>query len=162
MDCYCTNNKGDSGLTNVRGFYDGDAPYDDGTHSNGAAGAIHDHANNILMVGIGEIQAVLNGVEFQTRHNDYNLNMPHHNSTEYGATEPISYPHIPSEVVSKPTVAQQVQEMQEWFRAFKHQNKSHRNYTEYFKPILCYLEGMIISFLSGKFRKYPRARLIHF
>ena len=31
--------------------------------------------------------------------------------------------------------------MQEWFRAFKAQNKTHRNYTEYFKPILCYLEG---------------------
>ena len=38
--------------------------------------SIHNHADNILIVGIGEIQAVLNGVEFQTRHNDYNLNMP--------------------------------------------------------------------------------------
>eukprot|EP01084_Bolivina_argentea_P097885 175954_1 len=31
--------------------------------------------------------------------------------------------------------------MIEYFRAFKYQNKSHRNYTNYFKPILCYLEG---------------------
>ena len=42
-------------------------------------------------------------------------------------------------------VEAQIEEMQEWFRAFKFQNKSHRNYTEYFKPILCYLEGTWID-----------------
>ena len=72
---------GDSGLTNVRGSYDGDAAYDDGTYTNGAVASIHDHSDNIIVVGIGEIQAVLNGVEFRTRHNDYNLNMPHRNSS---------------------------------------------------------------------------------
>ena len=133
--------EGDSGLTNVRGHYDGDAAYDDGTYSNGETASIHDHSDNIILVGIGEIQAVLNGVEFRTRHNDYNLNMPHRNSTEYGATEPIPYPDVPPEVINAGDVDAQVIEMQEWFRAFKTQNKSHRNYPEYFKPILCYLEG---------------------
>ena len=38
--------------------------------------AIHDHANNIRTVGMGEFVAVINGVEFRTRHNDYRLYMP--------------------------------------------------------------------------------------
>ena len=42
-------------------------------------------------------------------------------------------------------VTDQIEEMQEWFRAFKEQNKSHRNYTQYFKPVLCYLEGTWIK-----------------
>lgn len=90
--------QGDSGLTNVRGAYDGDAAYDDGAYTNGAVASIHNHADNILIVGIGEIQAVLNGVEFQTRHNDYNLRMPSRNSSKYGDTEKIPYPEVPPEV----------------------------------------------------------------
>eukprot|EP00484_Ammonia_sp_Unknown_P014928 CAMPEP_0197079140 /NCGR_PEP_ID=MMETSP1384-20130603/213471_1 /TAXON_ID=29189 /ORGANISM="Ammonia sp." /LENGTH=985 /DNA_ID=CAMNT_0042518013 /DNA_START=29 /DNA_END=2986 /DNA_ORIENTATION=+ len=133
--------QGDSGLTNVRGSYDGDEAYSDGTYTNGAVASIHNHADNYLLVGIGEIQAVLNGVEFQTRHNDYNLQMPSTSSSKYGETEQVEYPEVPPEVSSKNTVEKQIEEMQEWFRAFKDQNKTHRNYTRYFKPILCYLEG---------------------
>merc|ERR1719295_985111 len=133
--------EGDSGLTNVRGYYDGDAAYDDGTYTNGAVASIHDHANNMLIVGIGEIQAVLNGAEFQTRHNDYNLHMPSTTSDVYGATEPVPYLDVPPEVTSLSNITEQVLEMQEWFRAFKEQNSSHRNYSQYFRPILCYVEG---------------------
>eukprot|EP01083_Nonionella_stella_P251323 867235_1 len=79
--------EGDSGLTQVRGSYDGDAAYDDGTFTNGAVASIHDHSDNIIVVGIGEIQAVLNGVEFVTRHNDYNLNMPSETESTYGKTQ---------------------------------------------------------------------------
>ena len=31
--------------------------------------------------------------------------------------------------------------MREWFKAFKTQNATHRNYPQHFKPVLCYLEG---------------------
>ncbi len=31
--------------------------------------------------------------------------------------------------------------MREYFKAFKTQNETHRNYKPYFKPVLCYLEG---------------------
>ncbi len=31
--------------------------------------------------------------------------------------------------------------MKEFFKAFKTQNMTHRDYTSYFKPVLCYLEG---------------------
>lgn len=47
---------------------------------------------------MGEMVAVLNGVEFRTRHNDYKLRMPSTTSTEYGATEEIPYPEVPPEV----------------------------------------------------------------
>ena len=47
-------------------------------------------------------------------------------------------------------------ELREWFRAFKTQNKSHRNYPEYFKPILCYLEGsnFLFVFCISKISEY--------
>ena len=31
--------------------------------------------------------------------------------------------------------------MVEWFRAFKNQDYSKRDYRKFFKPVLCYLEG---------------------
>eukprot|EP01084_Bolivina_argentea_P289262 496666_1 len=135
--------QGDSGITNTRGLFDGDDVFDDNTYAsgNGAAGAVHDHADYFNTFGMGELQVVMNGVEFQTRHNDYLLYMPSTTSSEYGASEEISLPDIPLEILNKNTVEEQVIEMQEWFRAFKTQNISHRNYTAYFKPILCYLEG---------------------
>ncbi len=47
---------------------------------------------------MGEVIAVLNGVEFRTRHNDFQLNMPHRTSTEYNAYQPIPFPNVPPEV----------------------------------------------------------------
>ena len=49
--------------------------YFSATHSANSMAAIHDHANNIRTVGMGEFVGVLNGVEFRTRHNDYRLYM---------------------------------------------------------------------------------------
>ena len=136
--------RGQSGLTNVRGTSTGDYAYHDGTYSNGAAASIHNHADTIRVVGIGEVEACLNGVCFQTRHNDYNLNMPSTVSSNYHATEAILQPGVPPEVTSKSTVTEQITEMQEWFRAFKNQDHSVRDYRQYFKPILCVLEGTYI------------------
>lgn len=137
--------EGDSGLTQVRQHYDGDKSYDDGVYSNNAIASIHNHADHIRVVGIGEISAVLNGVEFTTRHNDYNLNQPSPNMTKYHKTIPVPRPPVPPEVTNKASIAEEITEMKEWFRAFKEQNKDHRNYTKYFKPILCYLEGTWIT-----------------
>eukprot|EP01084_Bolivina_argentea_P289260 496663_1 len=132
---------GDSGITNVRQHVDGNEIYNDGTYSNGAAIAIHDHADWYDHCGLGEIQAVLNGVEFQTRHNDYKLVMSSTTSSEFGAIESVPFPEVPPEVLNAGDINAQIIEMQEWFRAFKTQNKSHRYYPDYFKPILCYMEG---------------------
>ncbi|GFR63070.1 hypothetical protein ElyMa_003595000 [Elysia marginata] len=35
--------------------------------------------------------------------------------------------------------------MAEYFRAFKSQNTSHRDYRPYFRPVFCYLEGAWMS-----------------
>ena len=68
--------------------------------------------------------------------------MPSTTSSDYGATEEIVFPDVPDEVTNAGSVEDQIAEMQEWFRAFKEQDSSERDYTKYFKPILCYLEGM--------------------
>lgn len=60
--------------------------------------SIHEHSNNIRTVGMGEFIAVLNGVEFRTRHNDYSLSMPSRTSTKYNAVEDIPFPPVPPEV----------------------------------------------------------------
>ena len=64
---------------------------------NGQA-AIHNHANNIRTIGMGELVVVMNGVTFSTRHNDYRLNQAHRTSSEFGATEPIEFPPVPPSV----------------------------------------------------------------
>ena len=79
--------------------------------------ARHDHANNIRTVGLGEFVAVLNGVEFRTRNNDYRLNMPHRTSKAYEAIEPIPFPDVPPEVMEKKGVPEQISEMREWCKA---------------------------------------------
>lgn len=60
--------------------------------------SIHEHSNYIGTVGMGELLAVLNGVEFRTRHNDYKMRMPSRTSKDYGATEDIPYPAVPPQV----------------------------------------------------------------
>jgi len=132
---------GNSGLQQLRTRYEGSRPYHTDSHTGASVAAIHNHANSIRTVGLGELDVVLNGVEFRTRHNDYKLLMPHHSSTKYHATEEIPYPDVPPEVTSKATVEEQIDEMKEWFKAWKDQDPSVRDYRKYFKPVLCYLEG---------------------
>lgn len=141
---------GDSGVKQVRHHSDGTRPYHSDSHTTGhRILAIHDHSNNIRTVGMGEFIGVLNGVEFRTRHNDYRLNMPHRTSTDWHATEPIPFPPVPPQVLNKPNVQQQVEEMREWFMAWRDQNTTVRDYRKYFRPNLCYLEGAWTS-ASGK------------
>ena len=104
--------------------------------------ANHDHENYMHTIGMGEVEVVLNGVNFRTRHNDYKLSMPSTTSTEYMAVEDIPFPPVPPEVLAQPSVEEQVTEMREWFRAFAEQDTSLRDYRPYFRPVLCYLEGM--------------------
>ena len=133
---------GDSGVKQVRSQASGTKIYHQPGHSNGnRLVSIHEHANNIRTVGLGEFIAVLNGVEFRTRHNDYRLNMANRTGFGYHTTEPIPYPDVPPEVTSKGTVDEQIQEMREWFKAWSDQDHKVRDYRQYFKPVLCYLEG---------------------
>ena len=134
--------EGDSGVKQVRHGREGTRNYYADTHGNsGRLLAIHEHANNVRTVGLGEFIAVLNGVEFRTRHNDYRLYMANRTSKDYHATEEIPFPEVPPEVLNKSTVDAQIVEMREWFKAWQSQNYTVRDYRKYFKPVLCYLEG---------------------
>ncbi|XP_046381064.2 uncharacterized protein LOC124152237 [Haliotis rufescens] len=132
---------GQSGIKQIRQYHDGSRPYYSETHTYSGASAVHDHSNYDRTVGMGEVNMVMNGVDFKTRHNDYKLRMPSTKSSAYQATEDIPFPGVPPEVTSKKTLPQQVAEMKEWFRAWKDQNHNTRDYRKYFKPVLCYMEG---------------------
>ena len=125
----------------VRHYYEGTRPYHSASHTGSSFASIHDHSNNICTVGMGEFVAVLNGVEFRTRHNDYGLRMPSTTSSAYHEVEDIPFPDVPPEVLQHTTVADQITEMREWFKAWKKSDHSVRDYRKYFKPVLCYLEG---------------------
>lgn len=134
--------EGQSGVKQTRNGVGGTKSYHLNSHLSGQRiVAIHDHSNNIRTVGMGEFIGVLNGVEFRTRHNDYRLYMPSSNTSEYHKTEEIPFPDVPPEVASKGSVDEQVEEMIEWFKAWKNENHTVRDYRNYFKPVLCYLEG---------------------
>ncbi|XP_041361296.1 uncharacterized protein LOC121377385 [Gigantopelta aegis] len=132
---------GDSGVKQIRRYHDGTRDYYGETHAGSSILAIHDHANYDRTIGMGEFIGVLNGVEFRTRHNDYKLRMPSKTKDNFHATEEIPFPDVPPQVLAKSTVADQIKEMREWFKAWKTQNHAHRDYRKYFKPVLCYLEG---------------------
>ena len=132
---------GDSGIKQVRHGTSGTQSYYAPSHVGTGPSAIHDHANYQRTIGMGELVAVLNGVEFRTRHNDHIMVMPHRTSSEYHAVEEIPLPTVPPEVSRQRTVPDQIVEMREWFKAWKNQDYSKRDYRKYFKPVLCYLEG---------------------
>jgi len=132
---------GSSGIKQQRVNRDGTRPYYSPHHSGHSIAAIHEHANNIRTVGMGEFIAVMNGVEFRTRHNDYRLKKPHSNSQEYNAVEDIEFPSVPHSVSKLDDVDDQIAEMRQYFIAFRDQNVTHRDYRPYFRPVLVYLEG---------------------
>ena len=111
------------------------------TFSSNAIASVHEHANYDRTVGLGEFIAVMNGVEFRTRHNDYKLRMPSTKTNKYNELENVPFPDVPPSVKSKHTVAEQVEEMRKYFEAFHKQDTKIRNYVPYFKPVMCYLEG---------------------
>ncbi|RUS88884.1 hypothetical protein EGW08_003323, partial [Elysia chlorotica] len=136
-----TRSDGNSGLKTTRLTKDGTRNFYQPSIIDRSFLAMHDHANYDRTVGMGELNPVMNGVEFRTRHNDYKLRMPSTRTGDFHAYENIPFPEVPPSVKSKATVEDQIQEMREYFRAFKDQDSTHRDYRPYFKPVLCYLEG---------------------
>ena len=120
---------------------EGTRPYHSSSHTGLSMASIHDHSNNIRTIGMGEVIAVLNGVEFRTRHNDYGLKMPVNGSSTYHQVEDIPFPDVPPEVTQHENIDDQIAEMREWFKAWKKQDHSVRDYRRYFKANLCYMEG---------------------
>lgn len=122
-------------------FLAGGKNYFSSSHTGRSFASSHDHSNNINTVGMGEFIAVMNGVEFRTRHNDYSLKQSVENDKTLNKVQDIEFPDVPPSVLKKTTIKEQVEEMRKYFKAFKDQDTSLREYKEYFKPILCYLEG---------------------
>ncbi|KAK3731491.1 hypothetical protein RRG08_039144 [Elysia crispata] len=132
---------GYSGVKAVRGSHHGPRNY----YSKSVVGSrfisIHDHADFVRTVGMGEINAVINGVEFTTRHNDYSLVMPSTTSTDYHETEPLPFPDVPPSVLNLKNIDDQIEELRTYFKAFATQNPELRDYRPYFRANLCYMEG---------------------
>ena len=144
--------QGQSGLTIVRSGEQGTDSYHEPSFVGYGAAGMHNHANTHHTIGLGEFGAVLNGVQFTTRHNDYSLKEADHNisleiftKTWPPPTRDMLYPDVPPPVLSAGSVSKQVAEMREWFRAWNDQNTTHRDYRPYFKPVLCYLEGAWVN-----------------
>jgi len=136
-----TRSNGNSGLKHVRTSRHGIHPYQSASHVDNSIASIHDHANNDRTIGMGELVVVLNGIEFRTRHNDYRLRMKSRSTTNYGEVDDIEFPDVPPEVKQHIDVKDQIEEMRQWFKAWRDQDYSVRDYRPYFKPVLCYLEG---------------------
>ena len=113
---------------------DGTRSYHSNTHTGPSFASMHDHADMPRTCGLGEIEAVLNGVHFRTRHNDYLLRMATDDG-EYHGTADIPFPAVPPAVLKKTTVRDQIVEMREWFRAWKEGDSSKRDYRPYFKSV---------------------------
>ena len=141
----------------MRHHYEGTRPYHSESHTGATVASLHNHANHIRTVGMGELIVVLNGVEFRTRHNDYGLRMPSTSTANYNEVEEIPFPDVPPEVLQYNDIDDQTMEMREWFKAWKTQDHSVRDYRKYFKANLCYLEGawtfadsLVESFFSDR------------
>lgn len=136
-----TRAESNSGVVQIRSTTDGTKPYFQPTHTYNQICSIHEHSDYDRTVGMGEFIAILNGVHFRTRHNDYKLKMPHRTKKDYDLQEDIPFPPVPPSVLQKTTLQDQIHELQNYFRAFAFQNFHFRDYRPYFKPVLCYLEG---------------------
>ncbi|KAK3751095.1 hypothetical protein RRG08_019304 [Elysia crispata] len=144
--------EGDSGIVQTRSYEEGSMNYHSSSHAEHSFASLYDRPTSKETMGFGEVIAVINGVEFRTHRTDYSLVMPHRTSSGFLDTEPIPRSPVPPSVLSKGTVQAQIEEMAEYFRAFKTQNTTHRNYRPYFRPVLCYLEAawMADPGLGGK------------
>ena len=132
---------GDSGLKQLRAGDHGTRPYYSETHSGRNVMTIHDHSNYRSTVGLAELNMVMNGVEFKTRHNDYGLYQPATNDTTYDAVNDIEFPSVPKAITDLPDLGDQMEEMRKWFKAWKDEDHSERDYRDYFKAVLVYMEG---------------------
>ena len=140
-----TRTSGHSGLKVMRHRMEGTQPYHGTSHSDDfTTGGTHDHPDFVNTCGMSEVAAVLNGIFWVTRHNDYLLNRKTDNNgtlPDYDATVNIPYPDVPTSVLDLDTIEDQTIELRKYFEAFHKQDSSIRDYAPYFKPNLCYMEG---------------------
>jgi len=131
---------GQSGIQQLRVRDWGTRNYYAPSESGPRIAGFHNHPHGMYSLGAGEFSAVLNGVAFRTRHNDYVLRQPFP-TKDFHKTKPIDFPEVPPEVLEYTELEDQMAEMKEWFKAWQDGSTSPRDYRQYFKPVLCYMEG---------------------
>lgn len=137
---------GDSGIKQSMVRHRGTRPYLNDV-INPYPDVLLDVRNNRDRLAISTNVFVLNGVEFRLPWQKFQLRMPSKTTHDWHKTEPIPYPRVPPSVLSKHKISEQIFELQEYFRAFKYQDtKIRSDYADFFKPVLCYLEG---TWLNG-------------
>ena len=134
--------EGDSGVKQIRMLKHGTRNYYSATFSGDRnVMTMHDHSNYRATLGMAELNVVMNGVDFKTRHNDYALVQPARDDSTYNALDEIEFPDVPPEVADLVDLDDQVAEMKEWFKAWRDADYTVRDYRKYFKPLMCYMEG---------------------
>jgi len=131
-----------SGIKSIRGGGQGTRSFYSQVFTGHGVNSLHNHNNNRRTVGMGEVGVVMNGVFFRTRHNDYSLSQASPDSSQYGLSVYVDPPEVPLAVSEKETVLEQAEEMKEWFKAWQAQDHSVRDYRPFFRPIMCYMQGM--------------------
>ena len=152
-----------SGITTVRMSNGGTRNYNHPQVADFKYAAIHNHADHVDTVGLGEFECVLNGHKFKTRHNDYKLVRPVFSSVskKYQATQDVEYPPVPDKVMQQKDVKGQIREMVKCFKAWRDENSKECDFKKYFKPVLCYIEGTF-SKTTGKHIDEPFESDRHF
>ena len=131
-----------SGIQQIRMTRGGTKNYNSENHVGFKVLTIHNHGDHIDTLGLGEFSQKLNGVHLRTRHNDYKLVKPVTNDKTYNAVESIKFPDLPPSVVKQKSLVNKMKELRKCFKAWKEENPKLCNYKPYFKPVLCYLEGV--------------------
>lgn len=153
---------GSSGLQKIRMLNQGTKPFYSASHADRyRVAAIHDHPEAERVLGSGEMAVVLNGIEFRTRHDDFLVQMRGSRKLGVGKTVDVPLPPVPPEVSKLRSRGAQAKEMVEWFKAWRDQNPTHRDYRKYFKPLLCYLEGAWTKYQQNSSLKDPFLSLSH-
>ncbi|XP_059157590.1 uncharacterized protein LOC131941971 [Physella acuta] len=137
-----TRTDGGSGIKQIRVDVQGSETFYANSHTGTNIAGMHDQYLKRNVMAFRPAQYVLNGVEFRTNTTYFSLMMPISTKLPYKGLREILFPPVPPEVLNKETVHEQIHEMREWFKAWKTQDFSTRDYRRYFKPVLCYLEGM--------------------
>lgn len=132
---------GNSGIKQVRSLQGGLKNYYSNDHNGRSFMGIHNRETMRSKVGISEFVAVLNGIEFRAGKDSYDLKKAVSGDRTLHKTEAVPFPTVPDVVSSKTGVKAQIDEMREWFKAFQNEDHSKRDYRDYFKPIISYLEG---------------------
>ena len=159
---YIGESEGNSGITKIRPPFDIKDLENWEQHLDyDVTPPIHSHPDKRGILGLADMSVVLNGVHFRLGHTDYTLRKRGNKEHGFMLFEQIELPMVPPEVQKQRTVEAQIAEMRLWFKAWRDQDYSKRDYRNYFKPLICYLEGTWKAYSKSTLEKRFSARSIH-